>query len=59
MYRVGDKVFHKGTEAEVITVHLKTGDLFLRDKDGETWIALQALVEPVEATDEDTEDNEQ
>jgi hypothetical protein len=52
-------VFHKGTEAEVITVHLKTGDLFLRDKDGETWIALQTLVEPVEATDEDTEDTEQ
>jgi len=47
MYRVGDTVFHKGTKAEVVRIQEKTGDLLLRDKEGETWYALQWLVDPV------------
>ena len=47
MFRLGDTVFHRGRKAEIIRIQEKTGDLMLRDKKGETWYAIQWLVEPV------------
>ena len=47
MFRVGDTVFHRGTQAKIIRIQEKTGDLMLRDKTGETWYAIQWLVDPV------------
>ena len=50
MFKVGDIVKFMNTEATILGVHLKTGDLLVQDANGKRVTVLQSICTPVEKT---------